>query len=70
MKEVTRTGTTVKSFPSDVISEISGSNLGIIIPPLTNLVIEIPTVMTRNTTAKATDKADVNLNESATTKIT
>lgn len=67
MYAVTRTGTTVKSFQNDVKSVTSGSNLGIIIPPLINFMIEIPIVMTRNTTASATDKAEVNLKESATT---
>lgn len=65
---MTRTGTTVKSLKNDVRSVISGSNLGIITPPLINFIMEIPTVITRNTTARATDKADVYLNESATTK--
>jgi len=65
---VTRTGTTVKSEKNDVRSVTSGSNLGIITPPLINFIMEIPTVITRHTTARATDKADVYLNESATTK--
>ena len=56
----------MKSFQNDVKSVKSGSNLGIIIVPLINLTIAIPTVMTRNTTARATDKADVKLKESAT----
>jgi len=56
---VTRTGTVVKSFQKDVISVTSGINLGIAILPFINLTIVIPTVMTRNTTARATDKADV-----------
>lgn len=33
--------------------------------PLMNLTTTIPAVITTNTTAKATDKADVYLNESA-----
>lgn len=33
--------------------------------PLISLNKVIPTITTRNTTAKATDNADVNLNESA-----
>lgn len=70
MYAVTRTGTTVKSFKKDVKSVTSGSNLGIIMLPFTNLITVIPTVITRNTTAKATDKADVKLNESATKKNT
>lgn len=65
MYAVTRTGTTVKSFQNDVKSVTLGSNLGIIILPLINLRTVIPTVITRNTTARATDKVDVNLKESA-----
>lgn len=56
----------MKSFQNDAKSVISGSILGIATPPEINLMIEIPAVITRNTTASATDKADVNLNESAT----
>lgn len=58
----------MKSFQNEVKSVTSGSNLGIITVPLINLIIAIPTVMTRNTTARATDKADVNLKESANEK--
>lgn len=43
----------------------SGKSLGISIPPLKILTIEIPTAMTRKTTASPTDRADVNLKESA-----
>lgn len=65
MNAVTRTGTTVNRFQKDVKSVTSGSNLGIGTPPLINFMIEIPAVMMRNTTARATDKADVYLKESA-----
>lgn len=65
MNAVTRTGTTVKRFQKEVKLVTSGSNLGIATPPLINFMMEIPAVMTRNTTARATDKADVYLNESA-----
>lgn len=68
MKAVTRTGTTVKRFQKAVKSETSGSNLGIGTPPLINFMIEIPAVIMRNTTARATDKADVNFKESAKKK--
>lgn len=68
MYAVTRTGTTVKSLITDDKSETAGSNRGIIIPPLINFTIEIPIVITRNATAKATDNADVNLRESAAKK--
>lgn len=64
MNAVTRTGTTVKRFKKDVKSLTSGNNLGIATPPLINFMIDIPAVMMRNTTARATDKADVNLKES------
>lgn len=66
---MTRTGTTVKSLIADDKLVTSGSNRGIITPPLINLTIEIPMVITRNTTASATDNADVNLKESAAKKI-
>lgn len=68
MYAVTRTGTTVNSLNTDVTSVTSGSNLGIIMLPLINLKIVIPAVTTRNTTASATDNADVYLNESASMK--
>ena len=53
----------------DVISVILGSNLGLAMLPLNNLTNVIPAVMTRNTIARATAKAEVYLNESAGTKI-
>lgn len=68
MYAVTRTGTTVKSSQNEVRSVTLGSNLGIIMLPFINLITVIPTVITRNTTARATDKADVYLKESANTK--
>lgn len=58
----------MKRLSNDVKSVTSGINLGILTPPLINLMIAIPTVITRNTTARATDKADVNFNESVTTE--
>lgn len=68
MNAVTRTGTTVKRLMRDVKSVTSGSILGIPNPPLINFTIEIPTVITTNATARATDKADVKLKESETIK--
>ena len=68
MKAVTSTGTTVNSLKNDAISVTTGMSLGIPIPPLISLIIEIPTAMTRKTIASPTDKADVNLNESAMTE--
>lgn len=56
----------MKSLRNDVRSYTSGSNLGINVVPSISLKTVIPTVMTRKTTASATDNADVNLNESAT----
>lgn len=65
MNAVTRIGTAVNRFQIDVISAIFGRNRGIMTSPLTNLTRAIPPVMTKNTTASATAKAEVNLNESA-----
>lgn len=65
MYAVTRTGTTVKRLTNDIRLGTSGNNLGIRTVPFINLKSVIPTVITRNTTASATDKADVYLNESA-----
>jgi len=62
---VTRTGTAVKRFQTDARSVISGNNLGIPIPPLSNLTIAIAAVITTKTTARATDKAEVYRRESA-----
>lgn len=59
MYAVTRTGTTVKRLKNDVTLVTSGSNLGIKIVPFINLKTVMPTVITRKTTASATDKADV-----------
>ena len=47
---------------------MTGKSLGIPMPSIIILTIEIPTAITRKTTASATDNADVNLNESATTQ--
>ena len=68
MYAVTRTGTTVKRFKNEVKSVTLGSNLGIEMLPFISLIMVIPTVIIMNTTASATDKADVNLNESASRK--
>lgn len=68
MKAVTRTGTTVKRFHTDAISVTLGRNLGMAILPLKSLTTVIPAVMTRKTSASATAKADVYLNESASIK--
>ena len=65
MYAVTRTGIAVKRFQKDVRSDISGSNLGIIILPFINLVTVIPTVIIRNTIVRPTESADVNFKESA-----
>jgi len=64
MYALTSTGTTVKSFQNDDKSVTLGRSLGIIKPSVNSLMIVIPAVMTRKTTAKATDTADVNLKES------
>lgn len=42
----------------------SGKSLGIATVPLKSLMIAIPAVMTTKTTARATDRAEVYLNES------
>lgn len=55
----------MKSFQNDDKSVTLGRSLGIIKPSVNSLMIVIPAVMTRKTTAKATDIADVNLKESA-----
>lgn len=55
----------MKRFQIDTTLGISGNNLGMEMPPLSNFMIAIPAVITTKTTASATDKADVNLNESA-----
>lgn len=60
----------MKSLKNDVKPVITGKSLGIPMPPLIILIIEIPTAMTRKTTASATERADVNLNESGTTEQT
>jgi hypothetical protein len=65
MKAVTRTGTTVNRSKTEAASVMTGKSLGIPMPPLIILIIEIPTAMIRKTIANPTDNADVNLNESA-----
>lgn len=55
----------MKSLKNDVRSCTSGSSLGINTVPLISLKTVMPTVITRKTTASATDNADVNLKESA-----
>lgn len=65
MYALTSTGTTVKRFQNEDKSVTFGRSLGIIRPSVNSFMIVIPAVMTRNTTAKATDIADVNLKESA-----
>lgn len=64
MYALTSTGTTVKSFQNEAKSVRSGRSLGIIKPSLNNFMMTIPAVMTRKTTARPTDMADVNLKES------
>lgn len=58
----------MNSSKIDVRSVMIGKSLGIPIPPIMILKIEIPTAITRKTTASPTDNADVNFNESATTR--
>jgi hypothetical protein len=60
----------VNRLKIDVASVTAGKSLGMVMPPLIILTTEIPTAMTRKTTASATERADVNLNESATTEHT
>lgn len=62
---MTTTGVTVNSSKTEETSVMMGNNLGIPMPPITILKIEIPTAMTRKTTAKPNDNAEVYLNESA-----
>jgi hypothetical protein len=54
----------VKSLQMDGQSWTSGNSRGIRICPLASLNIVIPAVITTNTTARATDRADVYLSES------
>jgi hypothetical protein len=68
MNAVTRTGTTVKRFQTEVILVILGRNLGIAIFPFSDLIIVIPAVIAKKMNASATAKADVYLNESASTE--
>lgn len=68
MNDVTRMGTAVNKFQMDVISVTIGSNLGMAMLPLNNLRIVIPAAIIRKMIASATAKAEVCLNESASTK--
>lgn len=65
MYALTSTGTTVKSFQKEAKSVSSGTSLGIIKPSVNNFMVTMTAVMTRKTTARPTDIADVNLKESA-----
>jgi len=67
---VTRTGTAVNSFQTELTPSISGKSLGISTVPWMSLTIATPAVMTTKTTARATDSADVYLNESVTKEVT
>lgn len=58
----------MNSLKNDATSVVTGKSLGMAMPPLIILTTAIPTAMTRKTTASATERADVNLNESATTE--
>ena len=58
----------MNSSKTDARSVMIGKSLGISMPPIMILKIEIPTAITRKTTASPTDNADVNFNESATTR--
>lgn len=58
----------MNSSRTDATSVMIGKSLGISRPPIIILKIEIPTAMTRKTTASPTDNADVNFNESAKTR--
>ena len=51
---------------TELIPSISGKSLGISTVPSMSLTIATPAVMTTKTTARATDSADVYLNESVT----
>ena len=62
---VTTTGVTVNSSKTEATSVMIGKSLGIPMPPIEILKIEIPTAITRKATAKPNDNAEVYLNESA-----
>lgn len=66
---VTRTGTAVNRFHTDVKSVTSGNSLGIGILPLTNLTMAIPAVIITKITARATAKAEVYRKESRRLKL-
>lgn len=55
----------MKRFQTEAKSDIRGNSLGIRMLPFSNLMMAIPAVITTKTTARATDKAEVYLNESA-----
>lgn len=57
----------MNSSKTDATSVMIGKSLGMPMPPIIILKIEIPTAITRKTTASPTDNADVYFNESATT---
>lgn len=57
-------GTTVKSFQNEAWSWTSGASLGQEISPAKSFHIATPAMMTTNTTASATDNADVHFKES------
>jgi hypothetical protein len=67
---VTRTGTAVNNSQIELIPSTSGKSLGISTDPSMSLTIATPAVMTTNTTARATDSADVYRNESVAKKCT
>lgn len=58
----------MKRFHTEDKSVSWGNSLGIDTVPLSNLTTAMPAVMTTNTTARPTDKADVYLNESSEEK--
>lgn len=55
----------MKRFQTELMSVISGSNLGIGRLPFIILKIDIPARINKKTTASATAKLDVTLSESA-----
>ena len=61
---MTKIGIVVKSFQNDSWSVNLGIKCGIPMSPFINLMTATPAVITTKTTAKATDNADVYLNES------
>lgn len=55
----------MKRFHTEFRSVTSGNSLGMEMPPLINLTIAMPAVITTKTTASATEIAEVYLSESA-----